>query len=130
GAVGVPANATLERLKPYTEAMNRVFQSTPEFDHSFQLTFPTAGFGGMLVKPWSERTRDIFHIQPEVFGKLSLIPGIRAPAFLPPPLPSAGTFPVEFVIASTASHEELIRFAELMVQEAMKSGQFAFPPIM
>ena len=40
-----------------------------------------------------------------------------------------GTFPVEFVIASTASHEELLRFAEQLVQEAVKSGQFAFPPI-
>ena len=49
--------------------------------------------------------------------------------FLPSALPSAGTFPVEFVIASTASHEELVRFAQQLVQEAMKSGQFAFPPI-
>src|SRR5262249_28607485 len=48
---------------------------------------------------------------------------------LPGALPSAGTFPVEFVIASTGSHEELVRFAELIVQEAVKSGQFAFPPI-
>jgi multidrug efflux pump len=130
GAIDVPANATLEQLLPYTAAINRVFKSTPEFDHSFQLTFPTIGFGGMLVKPWSERKRTIFEIQPEVFGKLSSIPGVRAPAFLPPPLPSAGTFPVEFVIASTANHDELIRYAELIVQEAVKSGQFAFPPIM
>jgi multidrug efflux pump len=130
GAIDVPPNATLEQLRPYTDAMDRVFHSTPEFDHSFQLTFPTSGFGGMLVKPWEERKRTIFQIQPEVFGKLSLIPGIRAPAFLPAALPSAGTFPVEFVIASTASHEELIRFAQELVQEAVKSGQFAFPPIM
>jgi multidrug efflux pump len=33
------------------------------------------------------------------------------------------------VIASTASHEELLRFAEQLVQEAVKSGEFAFPPI-
>jgi multidrug efflux pump len=129
GALDVPPNATLEQLRPYTEKVNEIFQSTPEFDHSFQLTGPTFGFGGMLVKPWDERKRTIFQIQPEVFGKLSRLPGIRAPAFLPPPLPSAGTFPVEFVIASTAPHEELIRFAQQLVMEAMKSGQFAFPPI-
>ncbi|MDB4969020.1 MAG: multidrug efflux transporter [Myxococcales bacterium] len=130
GAIDVPPNATLEQLLPYTAEVSRIFKSTPEFDHSFQLTFPNAGFGGMLVKPWSERKRDIFAIQPEVFGKLSRIPGIRAPAFLPSPLPSAGTFPVEFVIASTASHEELIGYAQKLVGEALKSGQFAFPPIM
>jgi multidrug efflux pump len=52
------------------------------------------------------------------------------PCFLPSALPSAGTFPIELVIASTASHEELLRFAEQLVQEAGKSGQFAFPPMM
>jgi multidrug efflux pump len=49
--------------------------------------------------------------------------------FLPSALPSSGFFPVEFVIASTASHEELLRFAQQLVQEAAASGQFAFPPI-
>jgi multidrug efflux pump len=130
GAIDVPPNATLEQLTPYTEAINRAFKETPEFDHSFQITFPTGGFGGMLVTPWGQRKRTIFKIQEEVFPKLAMIPGIRAPAFLPPALPSAGTFPVEFVIASTASHDELVRYAQQLVQEAMKSGQFAFPPLM
>jgi multidrug efflux pump len=130
GAIDMPANATLEQLKPYTEKMNQVFMATPEFDHSFQLTFPTFGFGGMIVKPWAERKRTIFQIQPEVMGKLSSITGVRAPAFLPGALPSAGTFPVEFVIAGTVDHEELIRYAQRLVDEALKSQQFAFPPIM
>jgi multidrug efflux pump len=50
-------------------------------------------------------------------------------AFPPPPLPSAGTYPVEFVIASTASHEDLLRFAQQLVGTAAQSGMFAFPPI-
>jgi multidrug efflux pump len=49
--------------------------------------------------------------------------------FLPPALPSSGIFPVEFVIASTGTHEELVRVADQMVMEAIKSGQFAFPPV-
>ncbi len=130
GAIDVPPNATLEQLAPYTAAVNKLWQSLPEFDHSFQITFPSGGFGGMLAKPWEERKRTIFPIQEELFLKLGKIPGIRAPAFLPSALPSAGTFPVEFVIASTASHEELVRYAQLLVAEAVKSGQFAFPPLM
>jgi multidrug efflux pump len=129
GAIDVPANATLEQLTPYSEQVFKTFASTPEFDHSFQITFPSGGFGGMIVKPWEERKRSIFPIQEELFGKTSNIAGIRAPVFLPSALPSAGFFPVEFVIASTASHEELLRFTDLIVQDAMKSGQFAFPPI-
>ncbi|HWE30634.1 MAG TPA: efflux RND transporter permease subunit [Polyangia bacterium] len=129
GVLDLPPNATLEQLTPYTEAAQKIFSETPEFDHSFQITTPTFGFGGMLVKPWGVRKRTVFDIQGEVAPKLAQIPGVHAPAFLPPALPSAGTFPVEFVIASTANHEELIRFAQQLVQEAAKSGQFAFPPL-
>lgn len=130
GALDVPPNATLEQLQPYTEQMERIFEETPEFDHSFQITFPSGGFGGVVVRPWEQRKRNIFSIQGELFGKTSRITGIRAPMFLPAALPSAGTFPVELVLASTASHEELLRFAERLVQEATQSGLFAFPPMM
>jgi multidrug efflux pump len=130
GAIDVPANATLEQLMPYVDAVQRDYASTPEFDHSFQLTFATGGFGGMLVKPWGERKRNIFAIQEEITPKLNAITGLRAPAFLPSALPSAGTFPVEFVISSTADHAEIVGFAQKLVAEAVKSGQFAFPPLM
>jgi multidrug efflux pump len=129
GAVDVPANATMEQLTPFTEQVYQSFKSTPEFSHSFQITFPNGGFGGMIVTPWTERKRDIAAIHQEVFGKLMGITGVRAPVFLPPALPSAGVFPVEFVIASTGSHEELVRVADQLVLEAIKSGQFAFPPV-
>jgi multidrug efflux pump len=129
GAIDVPANATLEQLTPYTEQVNRIFESEPEFDHSFQITFPGSGFGGVLVKPWEERTRSIFPIQGELSGRLASIAGIRAPVFLPSALPSAGFFPIEFVISSTADHDEILRFAQKLVQEAVASGQFAFPPV-
>src|SRR5262249_36516228 len=118
GKVDVPANATMEQLTPYTEAVAQAFQSTPEFSHSFQITFPSGGFGGMIVKPWTERKRNIFAIQQEVFGKLMGITGVIAPVFLPPALPSPGIFPVEFVVASTGSHEELVRVADQLVLEA------------
>jgi multidrug efflux pump len=129
GAIDVPANATLEQLTPYTAQVQRTFASVPEFSQSFQITFPTGGFGGAIMKPWFERERDIFAIQEELAGKTMGITGIRAPVFLPPALPSAGFFPVELVISSTESHEELERLAGQLVQAALASGEFAFPPI-
>ena len=129
GKVDGPANATMEQLTPFTEQVFQAFQSTPEFSHSFQITFPSGGFGGMIVKPWTERKRDMFGIQQELFGKLMGITGVMAPVFLPPALPSSGIFPVEFVIASTGSHEELVQVADQLVMEAIKSNQFAFPPV-
>lgn len=108
----------------------KIFKETPEFDHSFQLTMPTTGFGGLVVKPWEERKRSIFDIQEEVSAKdLGDHRSSRAdvPAGSAPECRNG--LPVEFVIASTASHEELVRFAERIVAEATKSGQFAFPPL-
>jgi multidrug efflux pump len=130
GAIDVPANATLEQLTPYTAQVYKIFSSVPEFAQSFQITFPTGGFGGALMKPWDQRRRSIFPIQAELAKKTSGIAGIRAPMFLPAALPSAGFFPIEFVIASTADHAALLNYAQQLVQEATRSGQFAFPPIL
>lgn len=129
GAIDVPANATLEQTTHYTQQIGNVFKGVPEFEQSFQITFASGGFGGMLLKPWSQRKRTVFPIQGELGDKLNAISGVRAPVFLPSALPSAGFFPVEVVIASTASHEELLKYAEKLAAAAAASGQFAFPPI-
>ena len=129
-AIDVPPNASLERVTKYTASLNEeVFESAPEFQHSFQITTPAGGFGGMLAKPWNERDRSIFAVHEELSPKAQRMSGIRAPLFLPPALPNPGTFPVEFVIASTAEHDELLRYAKELQAEAAQSGQFAFPPI-
>jgi multidrug efflux pump len=130
GSVEAPANATLELVTTFTSQVNRIFQAEPEFAYSFQISLPTGGFGGMLVKPWTDRARPIFPIQAEVAKKLAGITGIRAPVFLPPALPSAGLFPIELVIASTGTYEDLARYADQLVAAATASGQFAFPPIL
>ncbi|HEX5063646.1 MAG TPA: efflux RND transporter permease subunit [Kofleriaceae bacterium] len=129
GSVDAPANSTIELVTTYTTEVNRIFKTTPEFAYSFQLSLPTGGFGGMLVKPWKDRARPIFPIEQEVNQKLTGVAGIRAPVFLPPALPSAGLFPIELVIASTADHAEIARYVDQLIVEATKSGQFAFPPI-
>ncbi|HYQ43968.1 MAG TPA: efflux RND transporter permease subunit [Polyangiaceae bacterium] len=129
GALDVPANATLEQVSTYSEQVEKIFETTPEFANSFQITFANAGFGGMLTKSWEDRKRSIFPIQEEVNAKLGVVTGVRAPVFLPSALPSAGFFPVEFLIASTAPHEEILRFADQLQQTAAKSGMFAFPPV-
>jgi multidrug efflux pump len=129
GAMVVPPNATLEQLDPFRAQVTDIFMHTPEFASTFQLTTPTQGFGGMLVKPWDQRQRSIFTISNEVNAKLARIAGVRAPVFLPPALPSPGRFPIELVIGATASHEEILRFAQRLQQAGIASGQFAFPPI-
>ena len=100
----------------------------PETQFTFQITFPNSGFGGMVVKPWDERKRNIFMIMPEVQSKLSRITGIQIFPVTPPALPGGGQFPVEFILASTAETPQILEFAKQLQMKAMQSGMFAFPP--
>ncbi|MEJ5239021.1 MAG: efflux RND transporter permease subunit, partial [Limisphaera sp.] len=97
---------------------------------TFQITFADNGFSGLVLKPWAQRQRSVFEVVPEVQQAVNRIPGIRTMVATPPPLPGGGTFPVEFVIGSTAEPEEILRFAEELQQRAAASGLFAFPPIL
>jgi multidrug efflux pump len=123
------ANSTLDQNSHFASVVNQVYQSIPETEFTFQVTFPNSGFAGLVTKPWDNRTRTIFQITPEVQAKLSAIPGIQAFAVTPPALPGGGDFPVEFVIASTADTEQILEFAKQLQMTAMKSGMFVFPPI-
>ncbi len=129
GISDAAANATVEQTSRFSTAINKAYFSVPETDFVFQVVEPTGGFAGMVVKPWDERKRNIFSILPEVQGKLHAIPGIRIFPVLPPPLPGGGTFPVEFVISSTADFDQILPLAHQLADSAAKSGLFAFPPI-
>lgn len=129
GILDASANSTIDQTSRYAAAANQVFLGVPEADFTFQITFPTSGFGGLVVKPWDQRTRTVYEILPEIQRKLYGIPGIRMFPVLPPALPGGGSFPVEFVLASTAGEEQLLQFARQIQLKAMHSGMFAFPPM-
>lgn len=128
GIVEASASSTLDQTSQFAEAANAVFMGVPETDFTFQVTMPTSGFSGMVAKPWDERERTIFEILPEVQQNVASIPGIRILPITPPALPGGGTFPVEFVIASTAEPVQVLEFAQQIQAKAAASGKFAFPP--
>jgi len=128
GIIESSANSTLDQNSIFAAEANRVFMSVPETDFTFQLTFPTSGFGGMVVKPWDERDRNIFEIMPEIQQGLQRLPGIRIFPVTPPALPGGGDFPVEFILASTAETGQIMEFANQLQMKAMQSRMFAFPP--
>ncbi|HEV8629504.1 MAG TPA: efflux RND transporter permease subunit, partial [Thermoanaerobaculia bacterium] len=126
GIVQANANSTIDQTNLYTQEIDKVFASFPETDATFQLTFPTGGFGGMVTKPWSKRQRTSAELQMAAAGKLSTIPGVRIIPLTPPSLPGGGDFPVDFVIASTAEPERLMEIANGLVGKAFQSGLFMF----
>ena len=129
GIVDGSGNATIETASRYAAQAQDAFNSVDETAFTFQLTFPSSGFGGMILKDWDDRERSVFEVKPEIAGKLNNIAGISMFPVTPPALPGGGDFPVEVVIASTAEPEEILDFANQLQGAAIESGKFAFPPI-
>ncbi len=129
GILDTPANGTMELTSESATAINEVFFSAPETQFTFQITFPSGGFGGAVLAPWDERERSAFEILPEMQYKLSQIPGVRTFPVLPPSLPGGGDFAVQFVLASTAESDRILDVAQQLQLKAIQSGLFAFPPL-
>jgi multidrug efflux pump len=119
-------NSTLDQTKLYAEQIHDVYRSFPETASIFQIMFPTGGFGGMVTKPWSERSKTTEELLLESMGSLSKIAGIRTIPLTPPALPGGGDFPVDLVIASPAEPRQLSELAGQLVQKAFASGLFIF----
>ena len=126
GIVQASANATLDQTKLFAAKVYDVYKSYPETEHTFQITGPTGGFGGMVTKPWSERKKTTTQLLGETAGPLAKISGVRVIPMIPTPLPGGGDFPVDLVIASTAEPERLVEIANTLVAKAFGSGLFLF----
>jgi multidrug efflux pump len=126
GIVQGAPHATIEQMMLSTDQVHQAYASIPEYRGSFQLTSPGFGFSGIVVKPWSERSRTIFEIEPELWAKTGAIPGARVIITTSPPLPGGSDFPVEMVISSTSEPAEIVGYAGQLVAAAFASGKFMF----
>jgi multidrug efflux pump len=126
GVIQAAPNSTIDQTNIFTDQVYDVYKSFPESQSIFQITSPNGGFGGMVTKPWSERKKTAQQLLVASAGPLSQIPGIRVIPLTPPALPGGGNFPVDFVIASPGEPQQLVQFANQLVQKAMTSGIFIY----
>jgi len=126
GVIQAAPNATLDQTSLFAQEVFNVYNAFPEKKAVFQITSPNGGFGGMVTKPWSERKKSTQQLQVEATMGMTKIPGIRVITLVPPALPGGGSFPVDFVVASTAEPERLTEFANQLVMKAYQSGLFMY----
>jgi multidrug efflux pump len=126
GVIQASPNSTIDQTNLYTNEVYDVYHSFPESQSIFQITNPNGGFGGMVTKPWSERKKTAQQLLVESTAPLSKIAGIRVIPLTPPPLPGGGNFPVDFAIVSSGEPQQLVQFANQLVQKAMTSGIFIY----
>ncbi|HEX8172785.1 MAG TPA: efflux RND transporter permease subunit [Thermoanaerobaculia bacterium] len=126
GIVQAAANSTIDQTKLFARQVDDIYRSLPEYQSSFQVIFPTGGFGGLVTKPHNQRKRGVQEILMEVSAKSAQIPGIRVIQLVPPSLPGGSGLPVDFAIVSTAEPAQLAELANQLVQKAMQSGKFMY----
>jgi multidrug efflux pump len=129
GLIIAPANATIDDTIRYADAAGKIFKDLPDTRFTFQITNPSFGFGGLVLRPWGERKTPTKNYVPIVSQKLAGIPGIQAFARMPEALPGSDNYPVSFVIASTASHDRILELAKNLQDKATKAGVFQFSDI-
>jgi multidrug efflux pump len=84
-------------------------------------------FGGFKMANFTDRDLSQFEVIGPLQGTLSQVAGLQSAAFPRPSLPgSSGGLPVQFVITTGASYEELDQVGSQLLGAAMGSGNFVF----
>ena len=126
--VGSPT-ATSEQMQTYANQVFKAAKDTPEYAQMFQITgVPTIsqGIGGVLLKPWDQRTRSAHDIQQDLQQRWKKIAGANVAAFQFPPLPGSSGLPIQFVINTTESFDKLNTVTQQVLDKVKASGKFYF----
>ena len=125
-----PQTATLEYMQKYGDQLQNRFEQMPGYDESFMLlgSFgPNTVFGGFKLKPWDERDISQFEVQPMLQDAVSDVTGLRMSIFTRPSIPGSGQgLPLQFVITTAQSYDQLNEVADEIIGRAMQSGIFGF----
>ena len=121
-----PPNSTVNQMQIYADQIYQISSAEPEFEQIFQITSPTSSFGGVLLKDWDQRSRNATNFQQDMQNKWNTIAGARVAAFQFPALPGAQGLPVQVVINTTESYEQLNEVSQAVLDKARRSGNFFF----
>jgi multidrug efflux pump len=119
-------DSTLEATTRWTAELAKRVHAIPEYSGIWAIAFSGAGFGGVEMVPFDQRSRTTTQIKPDVQAIAAGIPGINAFTTLFPPLPGSGNFDVEMMVKSDLSTEELAESVREIVNRAMQSGKFMY----
>ncbi len=128
-AVATPPDySSLEYTTYFLDEMVEIWSGIPEITHSWQVNEPTSVFGGLQLKPWSERERKLPEIREEVQRKFNGISGLELFTFAGGGgLPGADSgLALQFVISGNTDYDELNRVVDEVLAKARQSGLFAF----
>jgi len=128
--VTAAANASLAQTQLYAKQVFNVFKKYTEMDHIFQIDGANGintSIIGMVFKPWDERKLSTNQLQPMIQNQLNDIAGAQTAAFQLPSLPGGGKgLPIQFVITTTETFDNLNTVVQDMLTKARQTGMFAY----
>jgi multidrug efflux pump len=121
-----PEHASLNYIESYTNTFDEIYRSFPEADHSFTINVKTPN-SGVVLKPWSERSKTQFDLKEPLQDKLDNVAGLKSYVIIPPSLPGGGGgTPIQFVIKSSSDFQSLLDVSDKIMDRARKSGLFMY----
>jgi multidrug efflux pump len=126
-----PEGATIDYMARYAAQVEDIFSRTADIDRYLVITGnPTVSQGISFAgfTDWSERERNASAIASELGPKLRAIPGINAFPVLPAAFgQSSRSRPINVVVLSSASYEELGEYTDRIVDEMQANPGFISP---
>ncbi len=129
-SIQVVVEAPPESSQAYTaNKMNdtaAVMNATEGGKFTWQIITAAAGFGGVELAPYEERSQSVHDLLFDLYGRLGSVTGLNLFPILPASLPTAGQFDVEVVFRSSDDPVAMKQFAEQIIEKANASGSFLF----
>jgi multidrug efflux pump len=123
-----PEGATLDYTDKYARQLEGIYGKTPDVERYFVVAGnPTVSQGISFVglSDWKQRKRSAGEVVKELFPKFMGIPGVLAFPVLPPSLgQSPRERPVNFVVVTSASYQELQQLTGKILGEVAKNPGF------
>ena len=130
--IRAPDGATLEYTARYLDALDAITAQHPEFDRRFFFVGGggqvSSAFSVLRTVDWSERTKTTQQLQRELMPKLAALPGVSAFPITPPSLGQGfAARPLNYVLVSGDSYENMARVAQQMMAEMQKNPGIVQP---
>jgi multidrug efflux pump len=119
-------DASLAAVNRASMSVVHTITSFPEAEFMWSLVAPWGGFGGMVTKEWTERTRSTEEMYGAVYGAVSQVPGLQVFPRLDPPLPTPGQYDVELVLQSDGPPEQMLETVGAVIAAGWQSGKFLY----
>jgi multidrug efflux pump len=129
--VRAPDGATLEYTARYLDALEAITSQYPEFDRRFFFMGGgqvSSAFGALRTTDWSERTLTTPELARKLLPQVMALPGVTVFPVTPPSLgQSFRARPLEYVIVSGDSYENMARIGQAVIAEMQKNPGIVQP---